>query len=1186
MNKERKVVVVLGMHRSGTSALMGIVNKLGVFVGNNLIEPVKGVNDKGFWEDKSILETHNKLYESLSLDWDGVFDSSKVNWSNKLITNHINKLDSIIANDFIGHEIWGFKDPRTCRLLPVWKTLFKNHNIKPIYLIIYRHPSEVVKSLAHRDGLDKQHSLLLWLLHNLDAEYYTRTSARIFVNYSSLINNTNIELSKISKHLSENNVQSNFTNNKYIIDFIDPSLKHHNINSTKTSKKEGLYNFSIQYYLLLENLSKGITNDSEINLFRDNFFKYFNTFSKLLENQFKKSKLLKDTFYNAEEIIKNYEFNQSELNKIISKTQECYQKTQEVLLIKDKQLSQNDEYVNSLKKYISEYVSNYESIVKLLNSKDLQISEKEKYNNELFQSYNNLENIYNETLKSLEQRDKQLKNEYKNSTSLLANYDNTIQILNETMTALNIMENNLNETLKNNELLEKSRKELEKEYLETINNLKKHEIMIIDSENKYSNMNEAYNNLENIYKKTTSLLDEKFLEIEELTCLVKENEEKLESLTSIENAINKNKIVNKEETSEEISHNNISTNEYETNLNLLVENSSHSKMFRIIEENCHNKISRILEVGCSTGFFGALLKDFGHEVWGIEIDPKTAEVARSRIDKVFTGTIEEFLNDSNLLKLEFDYITFGDVLEHLVNPLDVLKKCKKILSDKGAIVISIPNIAHISIRTMLSTGKWTYNECGIMDRTHLRFFTKDSLIELFTDAGYCIDVIDRTIVGGNETETIVDPNTLDIVKKLSNDDEQEVFQYILSAKPSNQSEIIERNIRFNTLNQSKILCLLPFADWSIGNIRIRDPLDKYCSVYGGALRILQSDKWTPEDIAWADTIVFQREVNIPMLGIIEMFQKLGKRIIFDIDDLLTEVPSFLISHESCENSKPFLEEAFRMADAVTVTTETLKNELLKYTNRIHVIPNCAKTLYPPTKHYDSTDPVNILIASSDSVRVDFVYETLHKLVNNKDINIKIIAIGPPGEALESEKLTIEWHPNMTYDHFKAFLATLDNTVGVIPLDDSKFSSCKSAIKYLDYSLAGIPTISSDLLPYSGVINNGINGILCENESDSWYNSILELIISIDKRSSLAKSARMYVNENFSLRNSADAWESMFINTQAGMGQQGTLLTDIPRSEKLTNFAKLCIKPRKYKEALDLLINEGPSSVKNRISKHF
>ena len=133
---------------------------------------------------------------------------------------------------------------------------------------------------------------------------------------------------------------------------------------------------------------------------------------------------------------------------------------------------------------------------------------------------------------------------------------------------------------------------------------------------------------------------------------------------------------------------------YEGKIDLSVKNNSHTLAYDFIEIDSQGANCKILEVGCSTGYFGQALKNAGHIVWGIEMTPDAAELAKKVLDFVYVGTIEAFLASEFASSNQFDYIVFGDVLEHLPYPETILEQCKSILTPNGGIVASIPNVAH------------------------------------------------------------------------------------------------------------------------------------------------------------------------------------------------------------------------------------------------------------------------------------------------------------------------------------------------------------------------------------------------------------------------------------------------------------------------------------------------------------
>jgi 2-polyprenyl-3-methyl-5-hydroxy-6-metoxy-1,4-benzoquinol methylase len=162
-----------------------------------------------------------------------------------------------------------------------------------------------------------------------------------------------------------------------------------------------------------------------------------------------------------------------------------------------------------------------------------------------------------------------------------------------------------------------------------------------------------------------------------------------------------------------------------------------SDLAEYVEKGNH----RILDVGCGAGYFGEYLKQQGcaSEVVGIEINIIAAEEAITKLDHVLCANLNQtsvidVLKDFD--KASFDYIVCADVLEHLIDPWEVLAQLVSYLKPNGRLVVSIPNVRHWSVwLPLIFQGHWEYREAGIMDRTHLRFFTRVSAIELLNRAG-------------------------------------------------------------------------------------------------------------------------------------------------------------------------------------------------------------------------------------------------------------------------------------------------------------------------------------------------------------------------------------------------------------------------------------------------------------------
>lgn len=194
---------------------------------------------------------------------------------------------------------------------------------------------------------------------------------------------------------------------------------------------------------------------------------------------------------------------------------------------------------------------------------------------------------------------------------------------------------------------------------------------------------------------------------------------------------------------------------------------------------------RILEVGCASGRLGEAIKKRNGTVHyvGIELIPQAAAIAKERLDEVHVENVERF-DWSRLAGKEFDCIIFGDVLEHLLDPKKVLSESARLLGRDGCIVCCLPNVSHWSIISGLIEGKWEYSDSGLLDRTHLRFFTIQSFRELLAECGFKVTQEERLRTGAPLTQEIVP-----FLRKLNVDvdafvDRVTTFQFLFRAEPA------------------------------------------------------------------------------------------------------------------------------------------------------------------------------------------------------------------------------------------------------------------------------------------------------------------------------------------------------------------------------------------------------------------
>lgn len=147
----------------------------------------------------------------------------------------------------------------------------------------------------------------------------------------------------------------------------------------------------------------------------------------------------------------------------------------------------------------------------------------------------------------------------------------------------------------------------------------------------------------------------------------------------------------------------------------------------------------VLDVGCHIGGFGQALRrdDPARILWAVEADEEAAGAARAHYDELVLGRYPEVLTGT---EAQFDCVVFNDSLEHMVDPWAALRATLPLLAAGGVVVASIPNVRHLKVvANLVLRGDWTYTDLGILDRTHLRFFTAKTIRALFAESGFVVE---------------------------------------------------------------------------------------------------------------------------------------------------------------------------------------------------------------------------------------------------------------------------------------------------------------------------------------------------------------------------------------------------------------------------------------------------------------
>ncbi|HTI88482.1 MAG TPA: hypothetical protein VL966_17915 [Alphaproteobacteria bacterium] len=222
------IILVAGMHRSGTSALTRCINLAGVPLPARLM-PADPDNADGYWESADLYYLHNAILTSLQSAWNDPREIPEAWFSGPASAAAGAQLVAWLAEEMRGKDALLVKDPRVCRLLPLWRHVASELGLDVRTIITVRNPIEVARSLATRDGFSEPHSYFLWLRHVLDAERFSRSTPRSFVTFDQLMADPLGTVRKVSRDLDAAFPTPEAKLRPLLDATLKPSLRHHTV---------------------------------------------------------------------------------------------------------------------------------------------------------------------------------------------------------------------------------------------------------------------------------------------------------------------------------------------------------------------------------------------------------------------------------------------------------------------------------------------------------------------------------------------------------------------------------------------------------------------------------------------------------------------------------------------------------------------------------------------------------------------------------------------------------------------------------------------------------------------------------------------------------------------------------------------------------------------------------------------
>lgn len=329
----------------------------------------------------------------------------------------------------------------------------------------------------------------------------------------------------------------------------------------------------------------------------------------------------------------------------------------------------------------------------------------------------------------------------------------------------------------------------------------------------------------------------------------------------------------------------------------------------------------------------------------------------------------------------------------------------------------------------------------------------------------------------------------------------------------------------------------------LAQIRLVAPLQALCRREGWSVVLRSFHDCTRADLAAADVLVVQRAMSARALRLQQLMRQRGGAVVYEIDDLLTDPPKH-VSNQAALLARQFaLRRCLAEADVLAVSTERLGHELLSDLGAAPVnwaplpqpvvVPNgslpVASDAWPSA---EGPGPVSLLFASSERMACEFIYPALRQLQAALGAGVQVVVVGPPVEDFKAAGVAVQGHGLMPRADFLTLARSLSRPLAVIPLEQTRFAACKTAIKWFDYAETGVPVLCSAVSPYLEVVDDGATGCLVANDSAAWFAALQQAVADDGWRARAAVAARSVVRERHTLTQTVAAWREALVMAQA------------------------------------------------------